>query len=276
MCCSVPGALGAPALPAWVLPTSMGILPTSGDCTKAIEHWSPSLRLIADQAGVQHQLVVHHFKTKDTLWRAVVASFFDDDALPRLRAALEARKAEGPDAALRELVQRFVLFTAGRPAFHRIATFEGRTDNERLRWLLDRYVRAYYELSTDLIRAAQAAGVARPGDPGQLHYAVIGLVTTSFVFASEYRAMTGLEPFESHEIDKTVELACDFLGIAAEAQGKPRGKARDKIKGTRRSGVGRPWKRSHVMAFSRTPLGRLPTRRRTAWTPAFLTPQSAL
>jgi hypothetical protein len=68
-------------------------------------------------------------------------------------------------------------------------------------------------MSTSLIRAAQKMGATRTGDPGQLHYAMIGIVTTSFVFAQEYRSMTGIEPFAPDEIEKTIMLACDFLGL---------------------------------------------------------------
>ncbi len=171
-----------------------------------------SLRQIADRAGVMHQLVVYHFKTKEALWRAVMTSMLDDNA--KLFAVWRARLAEvGPAQALRTMVREFVLFTARQPEFHRIATFEGRADNDRIGWLLDTYVRPYFEFSTSLIRDAQAVGAARPGDPGQLHYAVIGLVTTSFIFAHEYRAMTGLEPFDPLEIEKVVNLACDFLMV---------------------------------------------------------------
>lgn len=171
-----------------------------------------SLRQIAERAGLQHQLVVYHFKTKDALWRAVVAGLTED--IPERIA--EWRKQvgiDGPVETLRSLVREFGLFTARRPAYHRIATFEGRADSERLRWLLAEHVKPFYELSTSLIREAQKVGAAREGNAGQLHYAMIGIVTTSFVFAQEYKVMTGTEPFAPDEIEKTIALACDFLGL---------------------------------------------------------------
>jgi TetR/AcrR family transcriptional regulator len=171
-----------------------------------------SLRQIADRAGVMHQLVVYHFKTKDTLWRAVITSILAESA-ERFAVWRAGLKADSPAQALRTLVREFVFFAAHRPEFHRIVTFEGRADNERIRWLIETYIRPYFEVSTSLIRAAQAVGAARPGDPGQLHYAVIGLVTQSFVFAHEYRTMTGLEPFDPAQIEKVADLACDFLGV---------------------------------------------------------------
>ena len=175
-----------------------------------------SLRKIADQASVMHQLVVYHFKTKEALWRAVITAILDEDAE---RVAVWRAQIDdlGPARALRIMVREFVAFTARRPQFHRIATFEGRTDNARIRWLIESYMRPYFEFSTGLIRAAQAVDAARPGDPGRLHYAVIGLVTHSFVFAHEYRATTGLDPFDPGEIEKVANLAYDFLGLSPEA-----------------------------------------------------------
>lgn len=172
-----------------------------------------SLRQIGDRAGVQHQLVVYHFKTKDALWRAAITTFFAQIG-SRETAWAQMRDEQGPAAALRQLVREFVHFTAERPQYHRIATFEGRTDSERLRWLLEEYVRPFYALSVELIAAAQAAGTARAGDPGQLHYGMIGLVTTGFVFAREYTVMTGLDPFASDQVETVVKLAWDFLGIS--------------------------------------------------------------
>jgi AcrR family transcriptional regulator len=172
-----------------------------------------SLRQIGDRAGVQHQLVVYHFKTKDALWRAAITTFFAQIG-ERETAWAKMRGVQGPAAALRQLVREFVHFTAEHPQYHRIATFEGRTDSERLRWLIEDYVRPFYEASTQLIVAAQAADEARAGHPGQLHYGMIGLVTTSFVFSREYGVMTGLDPFAKDQVEAVVQLAWDFLGIA--------------------------------------------------------------
>src|SRR5882762_2581908 len=86
-----------------------------------------SLRQIADRAGVMHQLVVYHFKTKEALWRAVITAILGANA--ERFAGWRARiKADSPAQALRTMVREFVLFTARRPEFHRIATFEGRSD----------------------------------------------------------------------------------------------------------------------------------------------------
>lgn len=177
-----------------------------------------TLRRIAERAGTQHQLIVYHFKSKDALWKAVVADICTN--VRSMIAALERdAKALGPANALRQLVRDAVRVTAAQPQLHRMLTFEGRSDNERLRWWISEYVRDFYSLSTRLIREAQRAGVARPGSPGRLHYAVIGLITTSFVFEHEYRAMTKIDPFSPREIEAVADMVCDFLGVGRISRG---------------------------------------------------------
>lgn len=175
-----------------------------------------TLRRIAERASTQHQLIVYHFKSKDALWKAVVAEICSNVRSGMLALEREAH-ALGPARALRQLVRDFVELTAARPQLHRMLTFEGRSNNERLSWWISEYVRDFYALSTRLIREAQKAGVARAGHPGRLHYAMIGLVTTSFVFEPEYRAMTKIDPFGVRETEAVIELACDFLGVGGKS-----------------------------------------------------------
>jgi|GEM_PF-3542364 len=50
--------------------------------------------------------------------------------------------------------------------------------------------------------------------PGRLHYGMIGIVTTSFVFEQEYRTMSWLNPFSAREIAEVTALARGFPGLA--------------------------------------------------------------
>ncbi|MEA3127614.1 MAG: TetR/AcrR family transcriptional regulator [Caballeronia sp.] len=180
-----------------------------------------SLRQIASHAGEMHQLVVYHFKTKDALWREVVRSIFAESTQER-SAAYWAEKAvtDEPGEVLREMFLAFAIFTAQHPEFHRLLSFEAQINSDRFDWLIESYVRPSYEISTQAIRTGQQAGVVRAGDPGQLHYAVIGVITTSIVFANEYSRMTGLNPRSPEEVEKTVNLVCDLLGLPSK-QNRP-------------------------------------------------------
>ncbi len=170
-----------------------------------------SLREIASNANVMHQLVVYHFKTKDGLWRAVMEFLLAQ--LRDYRTRSGDLKHLPPGAALRLGVRSFVQFTAHCPQFHRIWSLEAQSDSPRSRWLIETYVKPQFESSIRLIRAAQQAGSARSGDPARLHYGFIGLVTTTFVFSREVRDVAGIDPFLPEEIDAVDRLAADFFGL---------------------------------------------------------------
>ncbi|MFP3501253.1 TetR/AcrR family transcriptional regulator [Burkholderia sp. SIMBA_062] len=187
-------------------------------CFSSVGFEGATLRQIADEADVLHQLVVYHFKNKETLWRAVVSAIFKDSD-ERFSRRLEGLQGVDPGTTLRLMLRDVVRFSAAHPEFHRLMTLEGRNDSPRLRWMLEEHVCKYYEMSTRLIRAAQEAGMARPGNPGELHYATLGLITAAFSLAPEFRLLTQLEPFSEEHVERTYRLACDFLMTGASAGG---------------------------------------------------------
>ena len=169
-----------------------------------------SLRSIAKDAGVQHQLATYYFKTKEELWMAVM----DELAIGFFaRLGERIRGLDGVDAPtkLRLVVREFVKYSAEYPQLHRLMTMEGRRESERLAWLIKRHVSRFYSISTKLIREAQAIGVVRPGDPGQLHYCAIGIATSAFSLAPEYKIVTGKDPFARSHVEQIADLVCDFL-----------------------------------------------------------------
>jgi len=182
-----------------------------------------SLRSVAKEAGVQHQLATYYFKTKEELWMAVM----DELAIGFFaRLGERIRGLEGVDAPtkLRLVVREFVKYSAEYPQLHRLMTMEGRKESERLAWLIKRHVSRFYSISTKLIREAQATGVVRPGDPGQLHYCAIGIATSAFSLAPEYELVTGNDPFARSHIEQIADLVCDFLFVRPEKDHQRRNK----------------------------------------------------
>jgi TetR/AcrR family transcriptional regulator len=171
-----------------------------------------SLRSVAKDAGVPHQLATYYFKTKEELWMAVMdelaIGFFE-------RLGERIRGLDGVDAAtkLRLVVREFVKYSAEYPQLHRLMTMEGRRESERLLWLIRRHVSRFFAISTKLICEAQALGVVRPGDPGQLHYCAIGIATAAFSLGPEYKLVTGNDPFIHSHVEQIADLVCDFLFV---------------------------------------------------------------
>lgn len=164
-----------------------------------------SLRQISAEAGVLHTAMLYHFPTKDALWKAVMADMFEAlEARFAARTAAHSRAYPGgsPGDLGRALVREFVMFCAECPELHRIMTSEGRSETDRLTWLVDTY-------SKRLFQNVAALGLsANPllSDPIRLYYAIIGLSASTFTLAPEYRRLSGKNPFDSAEIAATADI----------------------------------------------------------------------
>jgi TetR/AcrR family transcriptional regulator len=192
--------------------TRARIIAAAREAFSAMGFEGASLRSVAKDAGVPHQLATYYFNTKEELWMAVMdelaVGFFT-------RLGDRIRGLEGVDAAtkLRLVVREFVKYSAENPQLHRLMTMEGRRESERLVWLIKRHVSRHFAISTKLIREAQALGIVRPGDPGQLHYCAIGIATAAFSLAPEYKLVTGHDPFTRSHVEQIADLVCDFLFV---------------------------------------------------------------
>ena len=71
-----------------------------------------SLRQIAAEAGVTHGSIRYHFGTKDKLFLTAVMQMAPNSTLDDLVAPLSLSSREEAEEALRQIVQRFVLFQA--------------------------------------------------------------------------------------------------------------------------------------------------------------------
>ena len=145
-----------------------------------------STRQIAADAGVAQSLLLYHFGSKDALWRAVMDALFEN---LRSRAVRDGTVRERLEAAVRA----FIDLCAEDADLHRIITIEGRHQNERLKWLVEKHLRDNYRASVDLIRQGQAEGCVRAGDPTLLYYSFIAIAGTTFSLAPEIGLLTGNE-----------------------------------------------------------------------------------
>ena len=146
-------------------------------------------RHIAGEAGVAQSLLLYHFGSKDALWRTVM-----DDVFAELRERLGLSHADLPGDSITEqlvaLVAGFVELCSEDADVHRIMTFEGRNETDRLKWLVDRHLRAISDRISGLIRSGQDAGAVRPGNPMLLFYSAIAIAGTTFSLAPEIRLVS--------------------------------------------------------------------------------------
>jgi AcrR family transcriptional regulator len=192
-----------------------------------------SLRQISAEAGVLHTAMLYHFPTKDALWKAVMADMFE--ALEaRFAGVIAAQSANETRDLARALVREFVMFCAECPELHRIMTSEGRSETDRLTWLVETYSKRLFQSVAAMVPAANPL----LSDPVRLYYAIIGLSASVFTLAPEYRRLSGKDPFGTGEVATTADIVeAIVFGQANSESGPPHEREPTLISSAARSGA---------------------------------------
>jgi AcrR family transcriptional regulator len=170
--------------------TRTRIIRSARQCFAAQGFAGTSTRQIADLAKVAQSLLLYHFKSKDGLWREVMADSFKH-ALRLLNDAALAEPSKSATDQLLAGVRALVDVCASDPDFHRLLIFESREPNQRFVWLMDTYFRQMVDRGAHFIKAAQAEGTVRDGDPYLLYYGLLSIVGSLFSLAPEMALATG-------------------------------------------------------------------------------------
>lgn len=166
-----------------------------------------STRDIAKRAGVNQGLITYYFKNKDTLWKAAAGSIFDQ-LREALELSLEGVDAADPRAASREQVREYVRFAAAYPELFRLLVEEGKRPDARMRWLVDTYMKPFYE---QFRQVAERVWGVRRSDVPHVFYAMAGGASMMFALRPECRRLTGLDPADSRAVETHAELMARML-----------------------------------------------------------------
>jgi TetR/AcrR family transcriptional regulator len=127
-----------------------------------------SVRELARELGVSHNLIPQRIGPKDRLWRRAV-----DQGFGRLAAAI-ATAVEGPGGSdldrLRAMVVRFVEANAARPALLRIISREAVAPGPRFDYLFDTYIDPVRIFGADLLARLDAAGQVRSSSVALVYF----------------------------------------------------------------------------------------------------------
>lgn len=180
-----------------------------------------STRAIAARAGVHQPQINYHFSSKLDLWRAAVDHLFTEISMEVLTTAVE-----GDDdlAAFRQVVRAYVRFAARRPELNRMMVKESSIEGPRLTWLVERHVKARFEVLSGLWERLRAAGDVIDIDGLTAFYLLVGAGTLVYTNAPEARLLSGADPFQHDRIAAHADALVTMLTTA------PRGAERRKVR----------------------------------------------
>jgi AcrR family transcriptional regulator len=176
-------------------------------------------REIETTAGVKRGLITYHFGSKEALWKTAMETLFENHA-GDLALVHAASSGLDPQTRLANVIRAFVRFCAERPEVNRIMVQEGKHDDWRLAWIVDRLVKPYYALTKKLYDEAVAAGIAPPMDHMHFHYILVGAAALIYSMAPECRRLSGRNPRDPALVDAHADALIQLLlpGVTHEAR----------------------------------------------------------
>ena len=168
-----------------------------------------TLRELAKELGVSHNLINVRFGTKEDLWRRAVDARVARIGLP----LFDAFDAPGLDeeARLRELMLRFCRWAAENGDFAALSYVEGRRATWRNDYIVDAYIQPFKQRLDALLAAAAAKRAVHPISSSALLALLVQGV--GFYFASTpMLERLGVDAEISPEkIERQVATCADFL-----------------------------------------------------------------
>ncbi len=184
-----------------------------------------STRDIAERAGVHHPLITYHFKNKDQLWRAAADYLFSDFTLS-LAKAVEEHRNMCPKKRMSALIRVYVNYAKAHPALHKVMIREASSPSERLDWLVDAHLKPFFEVTFDMIKKLQDAGVSPSGNPALL-FSMIRLCSGGLLaLGNELKRSSGIDIEDPKTLDEISEMIINiFLPGDMPADWRPKAAA---------------------------------------------------
>lgn len=163
-----------------------------------------SLREIAADAGVQHGMIRHVYRTKEELWRQVITFLFErmEAEMP---ADIAAAKPDGRRESAEQWIRWYVSYCARHPEHARLMVQQSILDGPELQWASDMFIRGRHAWHRPFAEALQAAGHLPDVDPLNLFMMMTAAAQIPYLLAPEIKVVAGRDPHEPAEIAKHAE-----------------------------------------------------------------------
>lgn len=184
-----------------------------------------SVRDLARELGVSHNLVRHYYGSKEALWRAALDHGFADSTRALVALIESSTRNTDWETAVRESVKGAITLLARQPHVTAILVQESARGGPRLDFLFDAYMKPFADLLAGLLGGGRARS-SRQIDPRSALLFLFAGMTALFAHGGLVAKLGGIKPTTGRQLARYAESIAELIthGLKTPAGSSPTGR----------------------------------------------------